>query len=136
MQAQVVVKALILNRTLKKALVIRRCPEDNIGRGLWESAGGKVENEETLEEVIIREVSEETGLNVVPERFLYASLDEINGKKIIFIVYLCFTSDEKVTLCAEEHTEYRWVDKNECKSLLQGGIASDFVKHGIYDIEW
>ncbi|MBD5117293.1 MAG: NUDIX domain-containing protein [Ruminococcaceae bacterium] len=134
MQALVVVKSVILNHKLKKALLIRRSPEDEEG-GFWESAGGNVEEGETLEGGIIREVFEETGLNVVPEKFLYASLDEIGGKKMIFIVYLCSTSEE-VAVLSKEHTDYRWVDKAECKELLCGGIAEDYIKHGVYEIEW
>ena len=84
MQAQIVTKAVILNRSLKKILLIRRSPDDFGG---WEGPGGSVEEGETLEEAVVREVREETGLDVEPERILYASLDEICGKKVIFIVY-------------------------------------------------
>lgn len=136
MQALVVVKSVIINHVMKKALLIRRSLNDEVGGGVWESPGGKVEEGETLEEGIIREVFEETGLNVVPERFLYASLDEICGKKMIFVVYLCSTAEEKAVLSSREHSEYRWVDKEECKAMLQGGIASDYVKHGVYELEW
>lgn len=136
MKANVVVKALILNRRLKKALLIRRCPKDEFAGGLWESAGGKVEEGETLEEAVIREIFEETGLNVVPERLLYASLDDLNGEKHVFMVYLCLTDREKVVLSSDEHTEYRWADKEECKKLLRGGIAADYVAHGVYEMDW
>lgn len=131
MWAHVVVKAVILNHHLHKNLLIRR------SRGLegWESAGGKVEEGESLEEAICREVWEETGLKVIPERFLYASLDEIGGKNIIFVVFLCSTSEEKVVL-SNEHTEYRWTDKEECRIMLCDGIARDYEKHGIYELEW
>lgn len=136
MQAKVVVKSLILNRELKKALLIRRCPGDEFGGGFWESAGGKVEDGESLEAAIVREVREETGLKVVPERLLYASLCDLNGEKHIFIVYLCLTSEKEIVLSADEHTEYRWADKDECRALLVGEIADDYIKHGIYDMEW
>lgn len=135
MQAKVIVKSLILNRSLKKALLIRRQDDDEEGGGTWESAGGKVEENESLEEAIIREIREETGITVSPERLLYASLGEINGEKHIFIVYLCTTNETKAVLSAE-HINFRWVDKKECKSLLIGGIAEDYLKFGVYDMEW
>lgn len=135
MRAKVIVKSLIINSSLKKALLIRRQDDDEEGGGTWESAGGKVEENESLEEAIIREIREETGITVSPERLLYASLGEINGEKHIFIVYLCTTNETKAVLSAE-HTDFRWVDKEECKSLLIGGIAEDYLKFGVYDTEW
>lgn len=134
MLASVIVKAVILNHNLKKALLLRRSPDD-FGGSTWESAGGKIEESETLEEGIIREVYEETGLKVVPEKLLYASLDENDKRRLIFIVYLCVTEEEKIIL-SREHDASRWVDKTECRELLMGGIAEDFVKHGVYEIEW
>lgn len=134
MLAWVIVKSVILNHRLKRALLIRRSSGD-FGGGTWESAGGKVEEGETLEEGIVREVFEETGLKIVPEKFLYASLDEHDKHKLIFIVYLCSTEEEAITL-SKEHGESRWVDKAECRSLLKGGIAADFDKYGVYEIEW
>lgn len=132
MRAHVVVKAVILNHDLHKNLLIRRSRGDLEG---WEGAGGKVEEGESLEEAICREVWEETGLTVVPERFLYASLDEIGGKKVIFVVFLCSTAEEKVIL-SSEHTEYRWTDREECRTLLCDGIARDYEKYGVYELEW
>lgn len=82
MQAHIVVKTVLINHALGKALLIRRNPDDF---GNWEGPGGAVEENETLEEAIMREVFEETGLAVTPERLLYASLDEIHEKKIVFL---------------------------------------------------
>lgn len=58
MWAHVVVKAVILNHHLHKNLLIRR------SRGLegWESAGGKVEEGESLEEAIAGRYGRKRGL--------------------------------------------------------------------------
>lgn len=134
MLASVIVKSVIINHGLKKVLLIRRSSDD-FGGGTWESAGGKLEEGETLEEGIVREVFEETGLKIVPEKLLYASIDEHDEHRLVFIVYLCLTEETAITL-SREHDESRWVDKQECRSLLQGGIAEDYIRHGVYDIEW
>lgn len=132
MQAHIVTKAVILNQNLKKILLVRRSPDDFGG---WEGPGGAVEEGETLEESVMREVREETGLRVAPGQILYASLDEIAGKKVIFIVYLCITAEENVIL-SSEHVDYRWVDRTACEAMLQGGVAKDFKKYGIYELEF
>lgn len=129
--AKIITKAVIINPRLKKALLIKRSPDDGDS---WESAGGSLEEGETPEQGVIREVFEETGLNVSPEKILYVSLADY-GKKLLFIVYLCKTEDENVTL-SFEHTDYRWVGKAECRGLLCGGAAEDYIKHGVYDLEW
>ena len=134
MLATVIVKSVIINRKLKKALLIRRSTDD-LGGGTWESAGGKLEEGETLEEGIAREVFEETGLKIIPEKLLYASVEEREDINLIFVVYLCHTEETEVIL-SEEHDESRWVDKRECRELLNGGIAEDYIKHGVYEIEW
>ena len=40
------------------------------GAGLWSLPGGRVEAEESLYEAVVREVMEETGLEVVVDRFV------------------------------------------------------------------
>lgn len=57
------VGALVYDRRAR-LLLIRRANEP--GRGLWSLPGGRVESEETLNEAVVREVLEETGLLVSP----------------------------------------------------------------------
>lgn len=47
-----------------RLLLIRRAKDP--GRGLWSLPGGRVEAEETDETAVIRELWEETGLDVIP----------------------------------------------------------------------
>jgi len=51
-----------------RLLLIRR--GHGPGAGLWSVPGGRVEGGETLHEAVVREVLEETGLEVVVDRFL------------------------------------------------------------------
>ena len=45
-------------------LLVRRCENQSFGSGLYSIVGGKVEEGETVEHAVIREVLEETGLQV------------------------------------------------------------------------
>ena len=51
-----------------RVLLIRRGKAPLLGR--WSIPGGTVESGETLEQALIREMAEETGLDVVPGRLL------------------------------------------------------------------
>jgi len=133
--AQIVTKAVIIDPKTSKCLLIRRSSEETDGVCLWEGAGGKLEKGETPEQSVIREVFEETGLKVATEKLLYVSLDNYGDKDILFIVYLCKSDDVNITLSIE-HTDYVWADKAECREMLCGGIAEDYIRYGVYDLEW
>jgi 8-oxo-dGTP diphosphatase len=71
-----------------KVLIIRRAltPMD-VPDLVWAFPGGKVEDGETLEQAVIREVAEETGLRISDVRLLYARL--IPGTTHLALYYHC-----------------------------------------------
>ena len=135
MKVDLVVKTVILNRKLKNILLVRRCDNDEIDPGEWEQVGGNMKKGETPEEAIKREVYEETGIeniNVVSQLYsTYVNRDE----PYLILVYLCETEVEEIIL-SDEHQDYKWVDKQECLRILNGGIRRDYIKHKILDMEW
>ena len=61
MIAKIIVKCIIFNKELNKLLLIQRCTKDDIGANTWENAGGNIEDGESPEEAVFRELKEETG---------------------------------------------------------------------------
>jgi ADP-ribose pyrophosphatase YjhB (NUDIX family) len=57
----------------------------------WLWPGGRVEGDESLEECAVREVKEETGLEVRANRliYVYQSVDDINGLQNAEFFFLC-----------------------------------------------
>ncbi len=131
MTADIVTKSIILNRKLSKFLLIQREKKDSVGANTWENAGGNVECGEDLEEAMLREIKEETGITDIKiERVAYVSL--VNAKKpYLIIAYLCETLTDTVTL-SEEHQSFTWADEEACRKLLPKEIVSDFERNGIF----
>lgn len=129
MKVELVVKGIIFDKKRKKILLLKRSEREDIGVGTWEGVGGTVEAGESLEEALHREIREEAGLSVEVGNLAYVSY----VGTMIILVYYCVVKSGDVTL-SEEHCEARWVEKQECMELLEGGIADDFLKNGVYDM--
>ena len=77
----------------------------------WEFPGGKLAQDETEEECIIREIDEELSMEIV----ICAKLTPVNHdyghKKIWLIPFICDTLDNIPFL--SEHIAYRWVEEKD-----------------------
>jgi len=78
--------------------------------------------EENVKDAALREVNEETGLNIADVRIMpfNYSYDYLKGLNKVSAEVSCFaakTDDENVTL-SNEHNYYKWVDYDEAIKLL------------------
>lgn len=134
-KAAIVVKSILLNRRIGKLLLIQRSNDDSIDAGVWENAGGSLNDGETLPMALRREIFEETGLtDITIGKPAYVTLIAKKDPYII-IAYYCETDSVAITL-SDEHQSYRWVDKDECRRMLRGGIKQDFLKNKIFEMSW
>ena len=85
--------------------------------GLWEGVAGFIEEGETEEKAIIREVKEETDLHatIIEEGDIFESHDEWGHWKIK--PFLVTVSSDKVKLNPKEHTDFKWVKLEEIKGF-------------------
>ena len=92
-----------------RLLAIRR--RDN---GHWEPPGGVLELEETIEDGLLREVHEETGLTVRPERLtgVYKNME----RGIVALVFRCSVLAGARTSTSEA-IEVAWLTEDEVKAI-------------------
>jgi molecular chaperone GrpE len=119
---EMTVKAVIV-RDEKDVLLLKRSKDSVIFPGKYDLPGGSVENGETLQEAMLREIEEETGIQVEIGPILYAfdfmkdgkEKDDIgHGKGVRFIA---FYKSGEVKL-NEENETFQWMDIDEAIAKL------------------
>jgi 8-oxo-dGTP diphosphatase len=114
-EAQIATTALIVKD--KSFLVIKRATQDEIGKeGSWTLPGGRVEAYEDPNKSVLREVKEETGLNVkLIKPILVWSIRKDDVWRIV-IHYLCEYKKGKVKL-SKEHSDFAWIKFKDLKKV-------------------
>ncbi|WP_448138042.1 (deoxy)nucleoside triphosphate pyrophosphohydrolase [Sphingobacterium siyangense] len=87
-------------------LICRRKPEKSLG-GYWEFPGGKVENGESYEESLLREVIEELNLKVKIKRHFFNTVYHYENGAIELISFICET--ENIATESADHDQLEWV---------------------------
>lgn len=103
------VAALVLNR--KGEILLIKSPK----RG-WEYPGGKVEPHETLLDALMREIREETGVDVEVTGFVGVSKNV--EKDVVNIDFICKYLGGHLRTSSES-TEVKWVSRQEAMELIR-----------------
>ena len=105
----------IVNKN-KELLLLHNNPENPIhGGDIWYTVTGGVEEyDKTLEDAVIREVKEETNLNVINTKYLdinytYTSRQGIECIEYVFISLV----EEGNIILNEENIGYKWLNIND-----------------------
>lgn len=105
-----------------KILLLQRPADDFMG-GIWELPSGKVDPGESIDQALIREIKEETGLDVTAIRNYLGDFDYQSGsgkksRQFNFTVEVASTDTVQLT----EHDAYTWT------SLAEEPPVTDAVK--------
>jgi dihydroneopterin triphosphate diphosphatase len=88
---------------------------------IWQMVTGKINEGEKAYETVVREVGEETSLEIdklfiVPNVNSFYNPDD-NSTNLIPVFVTVVNEDEVVTI-SEEHQRYQWVNKKKAKRML------------------
>ncbi len=98
-------------------ILLQKRPEGRQMAGLWEFPGGKVDEGETPESALVRELKEELGVVVEPydlTPFAFAS-EALDSRHLILLLYVCTCWQGEPR--ALESPEIRWLKPDEMHVL-------------------
>ncbi|MDO8992976.1 MAG: NUDIX domain-containing protein, partial [Daejeonella sp.] len=81
----------------------------------WEFPGGKIEENETAEECLIREIKEELNIEIEITASLSPNDYQYPDKLIRLIPFICRQKDGEIIL--KEHTDYKRLDVKDLLDL-------------------
>ena len=117
--------------------MLKRAGRMSYQPGSWDLPGGHLALGEDFKDCLLREVKEETGLEIAIERLL--GVNKTPSEPYLQAFYACRSMVyRKVTLRPDEHAESRWVTLEEMatmelipylKTILHRGLL-DYVAKG------
>ena len=132
-RAALTVDAIVFYQTENKTsvLLIERGREPY--KNKWALPGGFIEMDETLEKACIRELQEETGLQVekMKQFRAYDAVDRDPRHRTISVVYAVELENEKPVKGSDDASRAAWFSIDELPELAfdHGQILSDFFRH-------
>jgi 8-oxo-dGTP diphosphatase len=117
------VAALIYDPEAERYLLLKRSPRKDFGPSNWECVTGRLDQGESFEEALYREVQEEVGLEIKPT-FIIGTTHFYRGEErpeneLVGVVFCCEVGGETAVQLSKEHSEYRWVTLEEAEYLRQ-----------------
>jgi 8-oxo-dGTP diphosphatase len=91
-----------------KILILKRSTDAKTNPGKWELPGGKVNQDESFDHALIREVYEETNLKIALEHVVGASEQNLHIIRAVHIIMSGKIIEGELNLSAE-HEGYAWV---------------------------
>lgn len=110
-----------------KYLVLKRRDDEIAYPGMYTFPGGKVEDNDTVEETLVKEVAEEAGLKLGLGKILLKDKSFVrpDGQSAKSFSYLCGVQSYAPVRISKDFTDYKWVNLEDLKTLPHVGIEEE-----------
>jgi 8-oxo-dGTP diphosphatase len=109
-------------------LLIKRSAASKNNAGKWDFPGGKIDVGEAFDKALIREIREETGLDVSLEKVLGAGESELPDRKVAYIFLEARVVSGSVRI-SEEHDAFAWMTPGELADADLCPQFREFARH-------
>jgi 8-oxo-dGTP diphosphatase len=109
------VKAMVRNE-VGECLAIRRSAQSKHNAGLWDLPGGKCDPGESMEDALVREIVEETGLQVELTRVVGAAQSDMVDRIVAYLILEAQVTGGALALSGE-HDACQWVVRDRLGDL-------------------
>lgn len=109
------VRGIIKNES-NEILIVKRHPKSRTDPEMWELPGGKVEKGEHFADALVREIKEETNLDVNVGDFCEAIQNDYSHKRTVQLMMYLENVDGEVKI-SDEHTDWMWASLEKIKTL-------------------
>ena len=114
-----------------KILLLRESTEYDEGTeaGKWDVPGGRIDDGESVRDGLVREVKEESSLDVIPGKAIecFDNFPVIKGEEchIVRVYFFATEHEEKSVVLSQDHDQFDWVDPADIRDKV---LASDVEK--------
>lgn len=106
----------IIKNDNDEILIVKRHPKSRTDPEMWELPGGKVEKGEDFDVALIREIKEETALDVKIGDFCEAVQNDYMHKRTVQIMMYLEDMKGEVEI-SDEHIDWMWASLDTLKTL-------------------
>lgn len=114
-------------------LIVKRHPKSKTDPEMWELPGGKVEKGEHFADALVREIKEETNLDVNVGDFCEAVQNDYMHKRTVQLMMYLEDGEGSVKI-SDEHTEFMWASMEKIRTLEISTSLEKLLKKRNYEL--
>ena len=120
----------VIRNTEGRYLVLKRSEREIAYPGMYTFPGGKVEDNDTIEETLAKEAKEEANIDLKPGKILLKDKSFIrpDDQTVKVFSYLCEIENSDNLKISDDFTDYKWVLFDDLKDIPHVGIEDELLQ--------